>query len=207
MTTETMPTPVKNSPRSHHKFVTFLHGIAQGLTNNKYSSNPDPSGAEVKAMADAMADATAKSRGGGTAALAARDKVRGDAEKLVDRVVLFVGINVRLSGGDAATATDMIVSTGLSIRQSTTLVKGELTPKYGHGPGEVMLEARAVAKVAVYMFEHSLDGHTWTAVPQSLVTRVHVSGLTPATVYYFRFRAQTRKGMTEYSSVVSFIVH
>jgi hypothetical protein len=202
-----MPTPVKDAPRSNHKFATYLHVIAAGLTNNPYFTNAAPSAAQFKAGADAMADANAKAKGGGPNAAAFRDKVRSDNEKLCDQLVLWVGLTTRASTGDPATATAMIVSTGLSTRKHTMYVKAQLTPKYGYSTGEVLLSARAAKGRAAYLFEYSLDGNTWTAVPQSLVTRVHVSGLTPATIYYFRFRAQTRKGMTEYSSVVSFIVH
>ncbi len=37
--------------------------------------------------------------------------------------------------------------------------------------------------------------------------RLVLSGLTPGQLYYFRFRAQTRKGPVDYSQIVSLMVH
>jgi hypothetical protein len=207
MSTQPMPTPVKDAPRSNHKFATYLHVIAAGLTNNPYFTNAAPSAAQFKAGADAMADANAKAKGGGPNAAAFRDKVRSDNEKLCDQLVLWVGLTTRASTGDPATATAMIVSTGLSTRKHTMYVKAQLTPKYGYSTGEVLLSARAAKGRAAYLFEYSLDGNTWTAVPQSLVSTVTIQGLTAGQTYSFRYRVQTTKGMSDYSQVVTLLVH
>ena len=207
MSTQPMPTPVKDAPRSNHKFATFLYAIAAALANNQYFTNPSPSAAQFKTAADAMSDANAKAKGGGTTAAANRDKVRSDSEKLCDQLVLWVALNTRSQTGDPATATAMIVSTGLSTRKHTTYVKAQLTADYGYSTGEASLSARAAKGRAVYLFEYSLDGHTWTAVPQSLVSTVTVTGLTAGQTYSFRFRVQSRKGMSEYSQIVTLLVH
>jgi len=55
-------------------------------------------------------------------------------------------------------------------------------------------------------WEYSLDQSTWTPVPNSMQCRTKVSGLTSACVYYFRFRAPTRRGLRDYSQVVSLLV-
>jgi hypothetical protein len=208
MSTQPMPTPVKDAPRSHHRFATYLSAIAAALTNNTYFTTSTPTAAAFKAKADEMTDANAKAKGGGTTATATRDKVRSEAEALCDQLVLFVGLNVRSSTGDPAAATDMIRSTKLGIRKHTTFVKAHLTPKYGAHTGEVVLSARSAGAKAAYMFEYSLDGHTWTAMPQSLVSYVTITGLTAAQTYSFRFRVQTQKGgVSDYSQVVTLLVH
>jgi hypothetical protein len=161
----------------------------------------------LESMADEFADACAKARNGGTLAVAYRNKVRKDAEQLVDQLVLYVRINVRARAGDAATATSMILGTGLSIQKETPVVKAPLTATYGRASGEVQLSARAVAKTAMYYFEYSLDGVNWVAVEEVLQTRTLVTGLQAARTYSFRFRAKTRKGMTDYSQVVTLLVH
>ena len=207
MSAAAMPTPVKNSPRSHPRFATFLASLALKMTNNPDFPTPTVTGPALKTMADTFAAANAKARNGGTDAVAHRNKLRKDAEELVDELVLYVRINVRARAGDAATATSMILGTGLSIQKETPVVKAPLTAKYGLASGQVELSARAVAKVAMYYFEYSLDGVHWVAVEEVLQTRTLVTGLEAARTYAFRFRAKTRKGMTDYSQVVTLLVH
>jgi hypothetical protein len=45
-------------------------------------------------------------------------------------------------------------------------------------------------------------------LPQGFAERgTTITGLTPATTYYFRFRALIRKGMTDWSQTISLLVH
>jgi spore coat protein U-like protein len=64
-----------------------------------------------------------------------------------------------------------------------------------------------VARSAVYLWDYSLDLKTWTSVPQTMKASTTIAGLTMGQVYYFRFHAQTRKGVGNYSQVVSLLVH
>jgi hypothetical protein len=52
----------------------------------------------------------------------------------------------------------------------------------------------------------STDQKTWVACPQVFKAKMVISGLTVGTTYYFRFQAQTRKGLQDWSTVVSFVV-
>jgi hypothetical protein len=70
----------------------------------------------------------------------------------------------------------------------------------------VRLAAKAVAPKAVYVWEYSVDQSNWTPLPETMTSRTELSGLTPACVYYFRFRALTRAGWRDHSHVVSLIV-
>jgi hypothetical protein len=95
----------------------------------------------------------------------------------------------------------------MSVRKVPKRAIPELSAKNGPISGKVMLAAKAVAPVAVYHWEHSMDQSTWTPLPETLVTRTEVSGLTSAQVYSFRFRTFTRAGWQDYSQVVSLLVH
>jgi hypothetical protein len=72
--------------------------------------------------------------------------------------------------------------------------------------GVVLLEARAVAEVAMYYWEYRSTQENWTSIPETMKASAVISGLIPLTTYYFRFRAATRKGPIDYSQVVSLIV-
>jgi hypothetical protein len=202
-----MPIPVKNSPRSHPRFATLLGSLALKMTNNTDFPDCTVTGQMLQTTADLFVDACAKARNGGTLAVAHRNKVRKDAEGLVDQLVLYVRLDVRARAGDVATATHMILGTGLSIQKDTPVVKAPLTATYGLASGQVVLSAKAVAKTAMFYFEYSLDGVNWVAAADEFQTRTLLTGLEAAKVYSFRFRAKTRKGMTDYSQVVTLLVH
>jgi hypothetical protein len=207
MTTESLPQAVKNSPRSNHKFATFLIKLGQSMTGNQYYATPNPSGAALTTAGEGIATANATAKNGGSAAVAARDAKRKAAEELVDQLVTYVQVNVNANAGDAATATAMITSSGLSVFKRTKANKPPLAAKWGSLSGEVLLVALAVAPGAAYMWDFSLDGKVWTNVPQTMKAKTTISGLTPGQVYYFRFHAQTRKEIGPYSQVVSLMVH
>ncbi len=73
--------------------------------------------------------------------------------------------------------------------------------------GSVVLSAKSAGKKAAYNWRYSLDPKTWTSLPQTLVSKTGVSGLTPATTYYFQSDDQTVKGgESSWGQVVSFLV-
>jgi len=206
MNTEQMPVAVKSSPRSNHRFVTYVLHLATCLTGNASVPNPTPSAAALKKKADDHGQANADARGGGPGLVADRDAKRQDIELQIDQLVINVRATVRAQAVDAATAVAMILSTGLSVRKSKTGKKRPLAAKHGSVSGDVFLAVLAVAKTAIYFWEMSVDQKVWTAVPETMKASTTVSGLTPGQVYYFRFRARTRKGLGDYSDVVKLMV-
>jgi hypothetical protein len=206
MKTEPVPKAAKKSPRSHDVFVTFLYHLVACLTGNAPFANVNPTAAMLKAIADGLAQANAAVKGGGKAATAARNAKRKDAEEQVDHLVDSVNAIVKAAGADAPNAASMILSTGLPVRATTASHKPPLAVKHGAVSGDVLLAALAVARSAVYYWSWSLDMKSWTSVPDTFTARTTITGLTPGQVYYFRFQAKTRKGMTGFSDAVQIMV-
>jgi hypothetical protein len=205
-TTESLPTAVKNSPRSNHLFVTYLYKIADSLNGNASFVTPTPSAATIRSAADGLAQANAAARGGGSAAVAARNAQRKGAEGLVDQFVSYVRVTVIAEAGDPATAVAMIQSAGLSVRKRSKAQKPPFVARYGSVSGEVLLIALAVAKAATYTWMYSLDQKNWTTAPQTMKASTTITGLTRGQVYFFQFRALTRKGLGDGSQIVSLLV-
>jgi hypothetical protein len=206
MGTEGMPVPRKKSPAGHEKFVTYVQTIATCLTGNQNVTSPNPSVATLTTKADALAQANVKARNRAPGAVADRNDKRRDLEGDLNHLVDHVSGVIKTLGVDPAAATTIILSTGLSVKKRGPRVKAPLTAKYGSISGEVLLVAAAVARVAMYYWEYSLDQKTWTTVPETMQSRITLSGLTAGQVYYFRFRAKTRKGMGDYTDVVKLMV-
>jgi hypothetical protein len=67
--------------------------------------------------------------------------------------------------------------------------------------------ARAILGAGAYFWEYSLDQKTWILAAETRNAKALVTGLTPGVTTYFRFRALTHAGRTDYSQVVSLMVH
>ena len=83
----------------------------------------------------------------------------------------------------------------------------EIDAKYGGLTGAVLLVALSMGRGRAYVFEYSTDQKNWTSCPTSVKVKTTVSGLTVGTTYYFRVQATTRKGLQDWSTIVSFVVH
>jgi hypothetical protein len=207
-TSDPWPIAIKDAPRSNYKFVSYLLKVADGLNNHTATfTNAVPSPADIKKAADDLSAANAKAKHGTPADTADRDSKRQAAEELADHVVVYVRTTVRVKAANAADAANMILGVGLAIKTLAKRNKAQLAATYDRVSGDVYLVARAVAANAMYLWEWSLDQKSWVSIPQTMVAKTTVPNLAPGQVYAFRFRAQTRKGMGEYSMVVTLSLH
>ena len=98
-----------------------------------------------------------------------------------------------------------IAGVGFRVKKVATRTRLPLTVGFGGLMGTALLVAIAAARDATYFWEMSSDQKVWSDLPSTMKAKTTCTGLTPATVYYFRFRAQTRKAMGDWSTVVSYI--
>ncbi len=195
---------VRKAPDPDEKLLLFSETVVAKGTNNVNFTSP---GTVLVALAAAnVAYGTAiqemkTQKGTSEAKTAARTTV---LQKL-DAVIAYANSVTQLLPPDQARAA--IQSLGLSVRVVPVRNKQQLAARYGGISGAVLLIALAAAKQAGYVFEYSTDQKNWVATPQVFKAKTVISGLTVGTTYYFRFQAQTRKGLQDWSMVVSFVVH
>jgi hypothetical protein len=108
---------------------------------------------------------------------------------------------------DLANAQSIIEASGMSVGKRTLPVKPALAAKQGKVTTTANLYARAVKGRASYEWQMSADQKTWTDLPRTVTAQTSVTGLTPATVYYFRFRTLTVAGLSDWGMVASLIAH
>jgi hypothetical protein len=99
----------------------------------------------------------------------------------------------------------VIENAGFRVSKRAPKVKAPIAVRYGKVPGLAILDAKAPARRATYFWSMSKDQSVWVDLPQSLKSRTTVSGLTAATMYYFRVRTLTAAGMSEWSMVATYI--
>ena len=202
----TGPVAILKLPEQNKPLLTFARAVHGALLSNPAFPSPNPSldvfAEHIAAFEDAETKAATRARGAASLRDAKKKKVKEDLSHLRDYVQSVVETNA-----SPAEAAALIESAFMSVRKSSKRTFPEISAKNTDVAGKVVLTTRAVAPVAVYVWEHSIDRSTWTPLPEAMKTRVEVSDLKSAQVYYFRFRAFTREGWQGYSQVVSLLVH
>ncbi len=193
-------------PRMNSQLLTFARAVHSALLNNPAFPSPNPPldvfAADIAAFEDAETKAATRAKGAASLRDAKKKKVKEDLFHLRDYVQSVVETNT-----SPAAAAALIESAFMTVRKLPRRTFPDLSARNADVSGKVLLTARAVAPVAVYYWEHSLDQSTWTRLPETMVARTEIEGLTPAQVHSFRFRALTRAGWQDYSPVVSLLVH
>jgi hypothetical protein len=193
----------KKAPKTDDKLLLFSQTIVTKGTNNSNFTSPGTVFTDLAAANTAYGTAiqNMKTQKG---ASGAKTSARTTVLQRVDAVIAFVNSIAQQFPPDQARA--IIQSAGLQVRQVPAHNKQQLAAKYGGISGAVILIALAAAKQAGYVFAYSMDQKTWVPCLQVFKAKMVISGLTVGTTYYFRFQAQTRKGLQDWSMVVSFVV-
>ena len=199
------PVAVLKTPKPAILFIAAALNVRDRLTDNPHVPSPSPTLDVFNTNIKSLQDAQSKVRAGGLGAAKVRDawakKVKKDLRKLLECVQ--IAADAQPNPEEAAA---VILSAGMSVRGKSTRVKAPFAVKQLPVSGSVQLDARALARRAVYFWEISVDQTTWTEAGKTMRGKLVVTGLTPGRTYYFRFRALLSDGMTDVSQVVSLIV-
>jgi hypothetical protein len=203
--TEAFPEAVLLIPKGHDASLGYARGVVASIKGSPYFNPPPPELATLEADADAYDVANAAAHNGGrlerAERKAARKKVVKDLRHLRDRVQ-----GVAEAQGMPADAATVITSAGMRVKKVTKYNKPPVSVRDGAVSGSVVLDALRVAKIAMYYWQLSENQQEWHDIPETMKAKLVVTGLTPGKVYYFRFRAMTRKGPVDFSQVVSRMV-
>jgi hypothetical protein len=186
------------------QFIKQCRVIITKMTGNTWFPSPTPTlqqfTNDVNAL-DAAEQLTLKGPKGSAADRNTKLRVvRSDARLLKEYVQSIADANV-------ASSQAIIEGSGYGVAKKPVRSKGQLTAKNGTVPGTVVLLAKALKKRVSYLWQMSTDSKTWTDLPATVKATTVVTGLTPATVYYFRFRTLTVTGLSDWSVTVSIIAH
>jgi hypothetical protein len=189
-------------PKAHLQYSTTAQAIITAIDGNTNFPNSAPLVATAKtalaAYLKAIADRAAKLPNAVKARNEARGVLQQAMEHLRDNVQSAVDANVEMAASTAESAK-------MSLRKVPVRNKDPFQVKDGKVSGQVLLIAKAILGALTYFWEFSVDSKSWSSIPETSKASTTYSGLTPGQLYYFRFRAHTRKGMTDYQ-VVSFMV-
>jgi hypothetical protein len=199
------PTGVLKAPQQKKALSPYGRHVVTCMTGNAKVPSPNPPLSAITAACAAL-DVSQAAMPGNKAATAQRD-----ADWLALLLLLHHELDYVNSEAEQQTtpaeAEAVITGSGFSVRKGYTRNKDTLAAKYGLASGDVKLDAKAVSPDASYYWQWSTDMKNWASLPETKKASTTITGLTPATTYYFRFRALTRKGMTDWSQFISLLVH
>jgi hypothetical protein len=201
--TTLQPAVVVGLPRKHDDRVTAATTIIDSMDGNASFPNSATQVAAAKAAVAPYAKAVqdAKNR------IPGATKVRKDAfkalVKTLDALRIVAQIAVDATPSQAAT---LATEAGMKLRRATLRTKADFAVVDGPNSGSVHLIAKAIAKAVLYYWEVSSDQKSWSVAAETTKANAILTGLTPGQTYWFRFRVRTRKGMSDYSILLSYIV-
>jgi hypothetical protein len=136
----------------------------------------------------------------------AETAIRNDALALVRSDMVQLKAMVQgTADADRANAQSIIESSGMSVLKRIFKPKPPIAAKQGKVPGSASLHAKAVKGARIYQWQMSGDQKSWTDLPWSRKATTTVSGLTPATAYYFRVRVLTAAGASDWTAFITHI--
>lgn len=108
---------------------------------------------------------------------------------------------------DLANAQAIIEGAGMSVSKKPVRRKQDLVVKHGAVSGLVNLICKAFQGKGSYDWQMSNDQKVWVDLPGTHKAAAAVTGLAPATLYWFRFRTLNKNGTSDWSMAVSIIAH
>ena len=182
-------------PQRGAPLVLFGRGAVTNVKDNPWFPTPNPTLAKLTADLDKLAslEETLKTKGtiAGGECRDARKVVRKDLRLLCQYVGQIADEN---PDHDEA----IILSAGFTVARVGRRTKPPIEAKQDKQSSAVLLTARAVRGARLYYWQVSVDGQTWTDLGDTPISKMTKTGLAPHTLYYFRVRARTRTGITEY---------
>jgi hypothetical protein len=194
---------VMDEPRAIAEKVLFPRKFITALTNNIWIPSPVPAMDEATQHADKLDEKQAIVTTRVIGAAADRDV----AYSVVKLDICCWKAQVQLAAdNNPQNAIAIIESCGFKVKHVPLYEKPVLRALKGNVPHSAKLIAKAVGKKASYEWQYSTNGTDWNNLPKSTpVANTQATGLTPATLYFFRYRGITNKVEGSWCDPMAFV--
>ena len=189
-------------PKKHADKVFAANAILAAFNGNTNFTTASTQVAAAQAAAKTYAQAVTDAKNKVPGASRVRSEAYVAMVKAFDPLIAIVQVQVDAHLDQAATIAE---SVKMKLRKKPAHTKPDFAAYDGKVSGQVHLIARAIAKALLYFWEISSDQKNWSVALDTSAANAFISTLTPGQTYYFRFRVRTRKGMGDYSQVLSHI--
>jgi hypothetical protein len=173
---------VLDLPKTIAALIAYARAIVLKMTNNAYFATPSPALATVTAAITAL-EAVEASMATTKGLVGQRTAKKKALIALLKQLRDFVRITAE---NDPDNAAAIVASAGMRLKNIHLRVKALFTVTQGLS-GSVICDVKSAGRPATYYWSFSLDQKTWTSAPDSLKSKVTISGLTVGQIYYFRY--------------------
>jgi hypothetical protein len=184
-------------------YVSRALAIVSAMTGNPNFPSPTPPLGTISSAIEALADAEAKTLSRASVTFPERDQARFALHGLLLELRFYVQ---RIADGDAERATAIIESAGMYVKRPSIRPPRVFKAKR-IASGAIALIVPSASKYASYEWAISHDEkETWASLPPTKQATTTVRELTPGSRVYFRYRAVTPAGPTDWRDPISIIV-
>jgi hypothetical protein len=185
------------------RFITHARSILLATSQSSWFPAPVPSLATLEAAIDALEQAEVATHTM-VGVVPARDRKRLVAKQLFEQLRTYVQT---IADANPEHAVAIIESAGMTVKGKGGRKASVASARPGEVSGEVIATAPRLRDRDSYEWQMSTDGmKTWGNLPSTKTAKTTVSGLTPGTTVYFRYRIVTNDGPTDWSEPFSVVV-
>jgi hypothetical protein len=192
-----------NHPRTAVGILMYAKHVAACMTGNPYFPSPTlPIATLVAHIAELEAAEIltgTRTRGAATDRDAKLSTVMNDLRQLRTYVET-------LANQHAEDAEAVVVSAGMSVKESAGPSKAAFAVKQGKVSGSVKLSVRHPGVVASFYWQSSTDGVHYIDRESTTWAHQDIDGLTPGILYHFRYRTLTGDVMSDWSDPLTLLV-
>jgi len=192
-----------NFPRNPIEVPAYARHVASSMAGNPYFPSPSFPLATLLAHTAALEAAEVVTLTGAHGAAADRNAKVVVVHDDLKQLRTYVETIANQHGADAAA---VVVSSGMSVKQSAGPRKAIFAVKQGKVSGSVRLSVRHPGIVTSFDWQFSPDGTHWIDAPSNVKAHQDIAGLTPRTRYSFRYRTLTRDGTSDWSDALTLLV-
>jgi hypothetical protein len=191
-------------PANVDVFRIYAHGVIEAVESSPWFPNPVPPLPVIKSALAELDRLSVEAVLGPKGSRERRDEAR---DRVVIHLLLLRAYVEWVAALDPENRGTIIASSRFEFAVKVDPVKPRFRVKAGPVSGSVVAESRAAAKRADYEYQYSADqGATWTVAEHAIKAKVTIGGLRPGTLYLFRVRATTVRGITDWTDPFAFMV-
>ena len=196
-------TVVRKLPKSIDKILNKVRNIATSMQGNAYFPSPPVPMVTFLEHIAAAAAAHAAMRTRVNTARSVRDAKLAVVLQDLDQLCMYVE-NVARAHPEEALA--VVASAGMDVRGSRKAGKPSFRVVQGRTSGSVILYALHPGTVASFDWQWATAGTPWTDLKSTTAAKTTKDGLTPGTLYSFRYRVLITGGKGDWSDPVTCLV-
>ncbi len=192
-----------NLPKRNADAITRARHIASQLDGNAYFPALPVPIATLQGHIDDFQAAEVAVAGGAHGAAKERNARRAVVVVDLEQERTYAETVVNGRGEDAPAVA---ASSGFDTKESRGPRKWSFGAEQADRSGEVELRAPRAARGASYHWQRSIDGTEWIDLLETSVASARVTGLSPGTLYFFRYRTLVKNVLSDWSDPVTFRV-